>query len=64
MFSAMSEKPEVEAVPAVSFFDPALKEVRRRVYYQWCRTCMLRYQPFGSALENFKLCNSVKLTIF
>ncbi|GLI74832.1 hypothetical protein PoHVEF18_003080 [Penicillium ochrochloron] len=34
----MSEKAEVETVPAVSFFDPALKQVRRRVYYQWCRT--------------------------
>ncbi|KAJ5151679.1 hypothetical protein N7492_009974 [Penicillium capsulatum] len=24
--------------PAVSFFDPALKDLRRRVYYQWSRT--------------------------
>jgi hypothetical protein len=51
MFNAMSEKAEVETVPAVSFFDPALKQVRRRVYYQWCRTCMLRYQSLVNSGE-------------
>lgn len=35
----ISEKAEDQVAP-VSFFDPALKEVRRRVFYQWSRTGM------------------------
>ena len=40
----MFEKAEGQAVPAVSFFDPALKEVRRRAFYQWSRTGMSKYR--------------------
>ncbi|KAJ5378043.1 uncharacterized protein N7496_005452, partial [Penicillium cataractarum] len=32
---------EDQVVAAVSFFDPALKEVRRRVFYQWSRTVFI-----------------------
>ncbi|KAJ5216716.1 uncharacterized protein N7469_011581 [Penicillium citrinum] len=45
------EKDEMDDVPpptAVGFFDPALKEVRRRVLYQWTRTlCILCFFVLG-----------------
>ncbi|KAJ5152704.1 uncharacterized protein N7482_009182 [Penicillium canariense] len=35
------DKADEPMLPAVSFFDPALKEVRRRVFYQWSRTVFI-----------------------
>ncbi|KAJ5767513.1 hypothetical protein N7533_000096 [Penicillium manginii] len=35
------EKPEMDVPTPVGFFDPALTEVRRRVFYQWARTIFI-----------------------
>lgn len=42
-------------IAPVSFFDPSLKEVRQRVFYQWARTCKQNIQNLELAECKMKL---------
>ena len=52
--------PDTSPPAAVSFFDPSLNEIRKRVFYQWARTCK-RILEFGNSRKQEKLTESTSV---